>query len=88
MSAITALFNSEKGLVGLALLIGATVLAALGTISGSDWMGYTQVIFGFYVGGKTIQGAVAAIANRPAAPVITPAAPAAPAVAVVTNTGT
>lgn len=85
MGAITALFNSEKGLVALLLLIGSIVLAAIGTISGSDWINYSQVIFGVYVGGKTLQGAATAFANRP----LTAAQPAsAPAVAVVTTATT
>ena len=83
MSAITSLWNSEKGILGLALIISSTVLAALGKVSAADWMTYTQWIFGIYVTGKTIQGAASAIATRPTQPAAQPSS--GPAVAVVNN---
>ena len=64
---ITNLLNSEKGVMGLALLVGVTVLAGLGRVTSEDWLSYTQWIFGIYVGGKSIQGAAAVFASRPAA---------------------
>jgi len=66
---ISNLLNSEKGVMGLALLVGVTILAGLGRVTPDDWLSYTQWIFGIYVGGKSIQGAATAIANRPATPV-------------------
>lgn len=83
MAALTAIWNSEKGVIGLALIIGATVLAALGNITADAWMSYTQWIFGIYVVGKTVQGASSALANRPAQPA--PAASSGQTVAVVNN---
>lgn len=65
MGALSALWNSEKGLLGLALIIGCTVLACMGQVSAQDWQSYTQWIFGIYVGGKTIQGTASVIAGRP-----------------------
>lgn len=67
LGAVGNLLNSEKGLMGLALVVGATVLAAISVINPSQWLEYTQWIFGIYVGGKSIQGAASAIASRPAA---------------------
>lgn len=83
MSALTGLWNSEKGILGVALIIGATLLVTLGHITADKWISYTEWIFAFYVGGKTLQGAASVLASRPAA------APAqsssGPAVAVVNN---
>ena len=83
MAALTNLWNSEKGVIGVALIVACTVLTALGKVSSADWMTYTQWIFGIYVGGKTIQGAASVLATRPTQP----AQPASsgPAVAVVNN---
>ena len=68
MAALNDLWNSEKGLLGLALIIAATVLAALGIFSSEQWESYTKWIFGFYVAGKTLQSAVTAISSKPADP--------------------
>lgn len=83
MSAVSAIWNSEKGLFGLALIIGCTVLTAIGKVPPDTWISYTQWIFGIYVGGKTIQGAASALAARPAAASATNTS--GPAVAVVNN---
>jgi len=56
MGALLNLWNSEKGLVGLLLLIAATVLTAIGRMPLDEWTEYTMVIFGTYVVGKTVQG--------------------------------
>lgn len=41
MAALTNLWNSEKGVFGIALIIACTVLTALGKVSAADWMTYT-----------------------------------------------
>ena len=64
MGAIKALLNSEKAVTGGVLVIAATVLVAIGKMPVSMWGDYTQLIFGVYVGGKTVQGAVAAITAK------------------------
>lgn len=56
--------NSEKGVMALALLIGATVLAAMGQMSVEAWQTYSIWIFGIYTGGKSIQGAAAHLAGN------------------------
>ena len=66
MGALANLWNSEKAITGGVLVIAATVLAALGHMTVDAWREYTMVIFGLYIGGKTVQGAAAAIASRPA----------------------
>jgi hypothetical protein len=64
---LTSLFSSEKGVIGLALIAGATTLAALGYMTIDQWKEYTTYIFGIYAVTKTAQGAASAIASRPAA---------------------
>jgi len=59
LDGIKALFNSEKALAGGMLVIGATVLVIVGQMTVAEWQAYTEVIFVGYVGGKTVQGAVA-----------------------------
>lgn len=56
MGALTSLWNSEKGLAGGLLIVGATVLVALGQMDATAWIDYTKWIFGIYVAGKTGQG--------------------------------
>lgn len=63
-----ALLSSEKAIAGGVLIICATVLAAIGMMAVSDWQSYTRDIFLVYVGGKTVQGAVSAIADAKKAP--------------------
>lgn len=68
MGALTAIWNSEKGIIGLLLVVAATVLAATGAFSAAQWEDYTKWIFGIYVSGKTVQGAISAAFAKPAAP--------------------
>lgn len=63
MDGIKNLINSEKGLVGLLLIAGVTVLAALDKVSFDAWQNYTKWIFLIYVGGKTVQGAVSTMSD-------------------------
>lgn len=63
MGAIKSFLGSEKGLLGLALIIAATVLCVLGQVLPADWLAYTKWIFGFYAGAKAVQGGAAAIAT-------------------------
>jgi hypothetical protein len=60
MDGIKALLNSEKGLICVALIIGSTVLTAVGKLTVEQWQTYTTWIFGTYVVGKTVQGVAAA----------------------------
>ena len=55
--------NSEKAVAVGLLVIGATVLAAIGTMTIEQWMGYTKWMATVYVGGKTAHGIAATIAG-------------------------
>jgi len=91
MGALTDFWKSERGLLAILLVIGATVLTALSTMTIQAWQDYTLWIFGLYAGSKTVTGAVDLLtaAKRseaaPAAPAAAePAAPAAAAPAAPT----
>jgi hypothetical protein len=64
MGAFTNLWNSEKGLAGGLLIVAATVLVALGHLPSEAWIEYTKWIFGIFVAGKTVQGAVSTISGK------------------------
>lgn len=66
MGALTDLWSSEKGVVAVLLLIGATVLTALGRIDAAAWRDYTTWIFGVYAGTKTVTTVGVAIAKSKA----------------------
>ncbi len=68
MGAIKDLLNSERGIVAIALIIAATVLCALGSISTQQWLDYSTWIFTTYAAAKTITGAIVAAKAAPAAP--------------------
>lgn len=58
MGAIKDLWNSERGLLGLVLILAVTVLCAVGRISETQWLDYTWKIFLAYASSKTVTGAV------------------------------
>jgi hypothetical protein len=64
MAALTDIWHSERGLIGVALIIACTVLAGIGVVSSDDWLSYTWKIFGIYVGGKSVTGAVQAFVSK------------------------
>ena len=66
MGALTDILKSERGIVALALIICATVLAAMGLIEFSDWRDYTLYIFGIYATSKTATGVAQIIKSKPA----------------------
>jgi hypothetical protein len=83
MGAIKDLWNSERGLLAVLIIIATTVLTGIGRMTVEMWQQTTLYIFGIYAAGKTITGAVGMFTGNtePAAPAAAPAAPAAPAVA-------
>lgn len=82
MGALKDLWNSERGLLALAIIIASTVLTALDKMTIDAWQSMTLYIFGIYAAGKTITGAVGMITGKTAdAPVTAPAAAPAPAAA-------
>ncbi len=63
LNVIKNLVNSEKAVALGLLVIAASVLAALGKMSIDQWISYTEWMAGFYVGGKSIQGAAALLGS-------------------------
>lgn len=63
LGAVKNLVNSEKAVALGLLVIAATVLAAMGLMTVAEWREYTVWLAGIYVSGKTVQGAVAAMAG-------------------------
>jgi hypothetical protein len=78
MDAIKNLFSNEHGLIMLLLIIGATVLTAVGKMTVDQWTSYSQWIFGIFMGGHAVMSAADSFSNGKAAPTTAPAAPAAP----------
>ncbi len=68
MGALSNLWNSEKGLFALALIVGSTVLAALGHMTIDQWIDFSKWIFGIYAVSKTVASGANAVATA-----ITPA---------------
>lgn len=65
MGAIKDLWQSERGLVALALIIATTVLCGMGTITGVEWLEYTKWVFLTYAAAKTVTSAAAIITGNP-----------------------
>ena len=79
MDALNSLLDNEKGLVGVGLILAATVLAALGKMTIDQWQTFATWIFGIYAGSTALHGGLTAIGTGKAAtPPVAPAAPAAP----------
>lgn len=58
MGALSDLWKSERGLVGLAIILATTVLFALGRISSEQWTTIIQWTFATYVAGKSVTSAI------------------------------
>jgi len=65
MGALKNLWNSERGLVAIALIVACTVLVAIGRITVEQWQSYSTWIFGIYVAGKTATGTAQIIRSTP-----------------------
>jgi HPt (histidine-containing phosphotransfer) domain-containing protein len=64
MSALKDFFGSEKGVWGLLLpMLGASGMLIAGELDAQQWIDFTQVMVGIYVGGKTVQGSAAAFSS-------------------------
>lgn len=68
MGAITDLWKSERGLIAILLIIGATVLAGMAILAPEQWLDYTKWIFVTYVVGKTATGVTQIIKGGTADP--------------------
>ena len=60
MGIIKNFLNSEKAIASGVLVIASSLMTIAGKLTPQEWMDYTQTLLGIYVGGKTVQGAVAA----------------------------
>lgn len=58
------LLSSEKGFIALALIIAATVLAALGHVPIERWEKYTMVIFGAFATGNGLRAVGMGLGNK------------------------
>lgn len=65
MDALKGILGTEHGLLGLALILAATTLCALGIMPLERWETYSQVIFATFAGSHAIIAGANAIANRP-----------------------
>jgi len=63
LNVIKQFMNSEKAVAAGVLVAVSTVFVFLDKITVAQWMSYTQVLLGIYVGGKAIQGAAAAVSG-------------------------
>lgn len=64
MDALKSIFSNEHSLFVLLLILGATVLTALGVMPIAQWTSYSQWIFGIYMGGHAAISVGGAIAGR------------------------
>lgn len=58
MTGIQDLFASERGLFGLLLVVAATALTGMGQMTVPQWQEFATWVFGIYVSGKSLTGAV------------------------------
>jgi len=80
MDALESLLDNEKGLMAVLLLIGATVLVALGKMTVDDWKSFAQWVFGIYAGSTAVHQSALALSGKSAdKPADKPAAPSEPA---------
>lgn len=64
MNVIKDYLGSEKGVMALALLIAATVLAALGHLEIDAWIDYSKWIFGFFSVGTGLRAIGTGLGSR------------------------
>lgn len=65
MGALTDLWNSERGVFAVALVLGATALVIFNKLTVDQWVDFAKWIFATYAGSKAITTAVASFAAAP-----------------------
>lgn len=66
MGALKDLWQSERGLVAIAIIAATTVLFALGKLTEAMWLEQTKWVFVTYAAAKTITSSVAIAKGPPA----------------------
>lgn len=64
MKGLLDLTNSERGILGLALIVAATVLCGLGRMSVEQWMGFSTGAYVIYAGAKTVSHVTATLKGK------------------------
>jgi predicted branched-subunit amino acid permease len=74
MGALADIWKSERGLIVVLLVVGATIGMLMGQVTFDQWSTYTLTIFGIYAGSKTVTGGMQIwkSAKSPTATVTTP----------------
>ena len=67
MGAITDIWYSERGIFSVVLILVTTAAMFTGHITSDAWLTQLQWISAFYIGGKTVTGAVGAWQGKSAA---------------------
>jgi hypothetical protein len=66
VDAVKDIFDNEKAVMGLAILVAATVLVALGSMPIALWTDLAKWIFGFYAAGTAVYKSAVALSLRSA----------------------
>lgn len=56
MGALKNLWNSERGLVAIALAVASTIMVVTGLMTIDQWVDYTKWVFLTYAAAKTVTG--------------------------------
>ena len=67
------LFESERGVFAIFLVLASVVLVIVGKITGEQWLAFVQVIAGVLITSKTITGGIIELAKK--TPASSPASP-------------
>lgn len=71
MGAIADLLKSERGLFAVALVIAATVLAAMSIMTVDQWQDFAKFVLTVFTAGKTVTSTAAIIKGQASAPAST-----------------
>lgn len=65
MGGLSDLWNSERGIIALVIIVAATVLCGMKIMAVSDWNQLALWIFGIFATAKTITSSVALFKGAP-----------------------
>jgi hypothetical protein len=69
---VVDLFNSERGVLCVMLVIASTILIILKLLTPEQWLTYTQWICVTLVASKTVTGAIETLRAQPVSPTTIP----------------